>query len=92
MLAGEGGGKFALVVIVAKGIVIVDSTNINDNRASRKDLGVTSPDQRGVGVFRKETEEIYLVRWISDTSRSRRKARSLQPELRLRGSDHCVFR
>lgn len=69
VLAGEGGGEFALVMVVAVGGVVVDSTNINDNGACCEGFGVARADQRGIGVFGEQAEEVDLAERVRDMSR-----------------------
>jgi len=49
-VVGEGGGELALVVIVALGGVIVDTTDIDDGVAGSELFGVASADEGAVGV------------------------------------------
>jgi hypothetical protein len=47
---GEGGGELALVVIVALGLVIVDTADIDDGVAGSELFGVAGADESAVGV------------------------------------------
>lgn len=57
VLSRESGGEFTLVVIIAEGGVVVNTTDIHDNGAGCEGFRVASADQRGGGVLGEETEE-----------------------------------
>ena len=55
---GEGGGELALVVIVALGRIIVDTTNIDDGVAGSELFGVAGTDESAVGVLGEEAQQV----------------------------------
>lgn len=57
VFAGESCAEFTLVVIVAECVVVVNSTNINDDGACREGFGVAGTDERGGSIFWEESQE-----------------------------------
>jgi len=54
----ESGGELALVVVVALGLVIVDTTDIDDSVAGSELFGVAGTDESAVGVGGQQAQQV----------------------------------
>lgn len=57
-VARESSGELALVVIVALGLVIVDTTDIDDSVAGSELFGVAGADESAVGVGGQKAQQV----------------------------------
>jgi hypothetical protein len=57
-VVGESGGELALVVIVALGLIIVDTADIDDGVAGSELFGVAGADESAVGVGGQQAQQV----------------------------------